>query len=151
MCSGQTRIIDGEGGPMFSIQQLSDKIDELTADQLDVDAFEDWLLSASWGHYSVRGDCLSSAIAAVHHVLYSYKASEIEEKEVARELASAIVPFAPSSRSNQPDVVTRPEFVSGKDRASVARLRKRALERSSTLTSSDPGLQLTVEEPLIAA
>lgn len=88
---------------MFNVQQISEKIDELES-CLDVEAFEDWFLRASWGHYSVSGDELSKAIAAVHHVLHSYKAEEIDEATAVEELASAIRPFVavqvqPSFRS----------------------------------------------------
>ncbi|HET8550718.1 MAG TPA: hypothetical protein VFL57_22075 [Bryobacteraceae bacterium] len=79
---------------MFNIQRLSDKIDELFAARLDVDSFEDWFVAESWGHYEIQGHPLSQAIAAVHHVLHRYERDEVEERQVAEELAMAIRPFA---------------------------------------------------------
>jgi hypothetical protein len=81
---------------MFSVQRLSKKIEELCENRSNLDAFEDWFVSESWGHYSVQTDAASSAIAAVHHVLHSYEDGEIDERQVAKELANAIRPFAPS-------------------------------------------------------
>ena len=78
---------------MFSIQQLSEKIADVSANRLDVDGFEEWFVSESWGYYDVRGDQTSRAIAAVHHVLHSCEANELKEAEVAEELANAIRPF----------------------------------------------------------
>ena len=78
---------------MFSIHQLSKSIDDLSRKCLDADAFEEWFVSESWGHYNVGGDSLSQAIGAVHHVLHSYESGEIEERQLAEELANALHPF----------------------------------------------------------
>lgn len=78
---------------MFSIHELSEKIAELSAKRLDVEAFEDWFVASSWGHYSVDGSLASKAIAAVHHVLYGFQAGDIQESEIAAELSASICAF----------------------------------------------------------
>lgn len=84
---------------MFSIQQLSEKIAEVSANRLGVDDFEEWFVSESWGHYDGRSNQASRAIAAVHHVLHSCEEGAVEEGKVAQELANAIRPFE-NTRSN---------------------------------------------------
>lgn len=127
---------------MFSIQRLSAKIDELSANCLDVDAFEDWFLAESWGHYGVHGESASKAIAAVHHVLHSYERDEIEESQVAAELANAILPFVeepsmPAQTAEAAVVLTDPELISEPDSEWSEALRKRVLESASASSSSD--------------
>ena len=78
---------------MFSIRQLSEKIADVASKHLDVDGFEEWFVSESWGHYDVRANETSRMIAAVHHVLHSCDSDEIEESKIAEELANAIRPF----------------------------------------------------------
>lgn len=81
---------------MFNVQTLAQKIRNVQPDIQSVDSFEDWFVAASWGHYDVDGDSLSNAIAAVSHVLYSYRADELDEAHVPGELATAIRPFVAS-------------------------------------------------------
>jgi hypothetical protein len=78
---------------MLSVQRLSEHIEALNSEGGDVDDFEDWFLSESWGLYDIHGDALSNAIAAVHQVLHSYQSDELEENRVPKELAAAIRPF----------------------------------------------------------
>jgi hypothetical protein len=91
-CSGHTRTMGG-GLAMFNVQTLAQRIRKVQPDIQSLDSFEDWFVAASWGHYDVHGDSLSNAIAAVSHVLYSYRADELNENEVPGELATAVRPF----------------------------------------------------------
>lgn len=56
----------------FTLYRLAAKIDDLNNGRINLDAFEDWFISESWGKYQTTDDDLSRAIAAVHHVLHSY-------------------------------------------------------------------------------
>ena len=75
---------------MFSIQELDEKVEALASSRMSLDDFEDWFLAESWGYDDTKGDTLSTAIAAVHHVLYAYECNEFPGNEVAHKLASAV-------------------------------------------------------------
>jgi hypothetical protein len=101
---------------MFSIQQLSEKIAEISAERLDVEDFEEWLVAESWGHYDIRGDQVSRAIAAIHHVLHCCENGDVEECKIANELANAIRPFELLARTAVRDIFLLKK-ISGVDQA----------------------------------
>lgn len=78
---------------MFTVERLSAKIDELVEGRIDLEAFEDWFVSESWGHFDVQGGLGSSLIAAVHHVFHRYGDEDIDDRLVGSKLADAVRPF----------------------------------------------------------
>lgn len=78
---------------IITIQKLSDRVEALNSGEIHIDEFEDWFLAESWGSYDIIGGDLSSALAAVHHVLYSLDSGELDEQSAPREMATAIRPF----------------------------------------------------------
>ena len=83
---------------MFTVDQISKQIGAVAENRLSIDDFEDWFVAASWGFFDIQRDPLSSAIAAVRHVLNSLESEEIAESQVSKELASAIRPFESAAR-----------------------------------------------------
>jgi hypothetical protein len=82
---------------MFSIPVLSEKIRALRDRHLTADEFGDWFLSASWGHYDLRGGKIAHAIEAVGYVLGRFESDDFQEDALPKELADAVRPFEANS------------------------------------------------------
>ena len=79
---------------MFTVEALSERIRAYQSSH-DLQAFEDWFRSESWGWYDRSGEPLSDAIAAVEFSLAAFDDGEIDEDSLRKELAVAIRPFVP--------------------------------------------------------
>ena len=75
---------------MFSVRQLSQQIAALDPDQFG--AFEDWFRAESRDAHSDRDD---EIVFAVEDVLSRYHHEHLRGDALKRELANAVLPFAP--------------------------------------------------------
>ena len=71
---------------MITESQIRDKVNELSKNKIDVDAFEDWLVSQSWNMHRDSDETAQRLTSAIELRLSEFSARHLSESQLKEEI-----------------------------------------------------------------
>lgn len=75
---------------MISESQIFRQIERLLADEISLDAFEDWLVRSSWNMHLDSGSKAQSLVWKIELSLAEYSSEHVDVKELLAELKNLV-------------------------------------------------------------